>query len=105
MPVAVVKEAQAELAKIMRDVDEVAITVLLDDEAAVRFAVHLGFHDREDIRLSRKAELVAAILADPKMKIPAGDQFVSGSRLPPKQHVGSLEMCPGTLAIIGLAAG
>ena len=75
MPVAVVKEAQAELAKIMRDVDEVAITVLPDDEAAVRFAVHLGFHDREDIRLSRK-ELVAAILADPKMKIPVGDQFV-----------------------------
>lgn len=75
MPVAVVKEAQAELARIMQTVDEIAITVLPDDEAAIRFACHLGFHDREDIRLSRK-ELVRAIMDDPKYRIPIGDQFV-----------------------------
>ncbi len=75
MPVAVVKEAQAELAKIMESVDEVAITVLPDDEAAIRFAVYLGFHDRDDIRLSRR-ELVKAIMADPQYKVPIGDSFV-----------------------------
>lgn len=75
MPVSVVKEAQRELAKIMRTVDEVAITVLPDDEAAVRFAVYLGFHDRDDIRFSRK-ELVQAILTDPQYKIPVGDSYV-----------------------------
>jgi hypothetical protein len=77
MPVSVVKEARAELAVIMDDHKEVAITVLPNDEAAIRFAVAMGFHDREndDGHLSRK-EMVAAIVADPRMKIPIGDSFV-----------------------------
>lgn len=74
-PLAVVKEAQAELAKIMETVDEVAITVLPDDEAAIRFACYLGFHDRDDLRMSRK-ELVRSIMEDPQYKIAIGDQFI-----------------------------
>ncbi len=75
MPVSVVKEARAELDKIMQTVDEVAVTVLPDDEAAIRFACALGFHDRDDIRMSRK-EQVAAIMAEPRYKIPIGDSYV-----------------------------
>ena len=77
MPVSVVKEARAELAKVMETNDEVAITVLPDDEAAVRFAVYLGFHDREndDGRMSRK-ELCQAILTNPAYRIPVGDHYV-----------------------------
>lgn len=77
MPVSVVKEARAELARVMETNSEVAITVLPDDEAAVRFAVYLGFHDREndDGQFSRKA-LCEAIIADPKYRIPIGDSYV-----------------------------
>lgn len=77
MPVSVVREARAELAKVMETNSEVAITVLPDDEAAVRFAVYLGFHDREnnDGELSRK-QLCEAILADPQYRIPVGDHYV-----------------------------
>jgi hypothetical protein len=74
MPVAIVKEARAELAKIMEYLDEIAITVLPDDEAAVRFACALGFHDREE-EMSRK-DLVKAIMADARYKIPIGDQYI-----------------------------
>lgn len=78
MPVSIVKEARAELAKVMETNDEVAITVLPDDEAAVRFAVALGFHDRNndgDLLLSRK-EMTREIIADPRYKIPIGDSYV-----------------------------
>ena len=74
MPVAVVKEARAELAKMMERLSEIAITVLPDDIAAIRFAVALGFHDRED-EMPRK-EMCEAILADPRYRVPVGDQFV-----------------------------
>lgn len=77
IPRAVTREAKAELAAIMDNYQEVAITVLPDDVAAVRFAVYLGFHDREndDGHLSRKA-LTEAIIADPKYRIAIGDRFV-----------------------------
>ena len=77
MPVAIVREARAELAKVMENLREVAITVLPNDEAAIRFAIFLGFHDREndDGHLSRK-ELCEAIMADPAYKIPVGDSYV-----------------------------
>lgn len=74
MPVAVVKEARAELSKMMERLSEIAITVLPDDEAAVNFALALGFHDRED-NLPRK-EMVRAVLADPRYRIPVGDQYI-----------------------------
>lgn len=77
MPVSVVREARAELAKIMETTDEVAITVLTDDEAAIRFAIFLGFHDRDTnlSEVSRK-ELCKAILENPLYRIPVGDHFV-----------------------------
>lgn len=74
MPIAVVKEARAELSKMMERLSEIAITVLPDDEAAVRFAVSLGFHDREE-EMPRR-ELVRAILADARYKVPIGDSYV-----------------------------
>lgn len=77
MPLSVLREARNELAVIMRDKREVAATVLPNDEAAIRFAVHLGFHDRpnDDGHLSKR-ELCAAIMADPAYKIPVGDSYV-----------------------------
>lgn len=77
MPVAVVKEARAELARVMASNREVAITVLPDDEAAIRFAVFLGFHDRDndDGHLSRR-DLCRAIVEDPQHRIPVGDHYV-----------------------------
>lgn len=77
MPVAIVREARAELARVMETKREVAITVLPDDEAAIRFAVFLGFHDRDndDGHRSRK-ELCADIVKDPQHRVPIGDSYV-----------------------------
>lgn len=77
MPISIVKEARSELAKVMETKREIAITVLPDDEAAIRFAVYLGFHDRDndDGHLSRKA-LCQAIVADPRHRVPIGDSYV-----------------------------
>lgn len=76
MPLAVVREARAELAKVMVSKSEIAITVLPDDEAAIRFAVFLGFHDRDndDGRMSRR-DLCEAIRSDPKHRIPLGENY------------------------------
>ena len=76
MPFSIVREARSELALIMGRYHELATTVLPDDDDAIRFAVYLGFHDR-DGSASRK-ELIAAIKADPKYKIPVGDSYVIG---------------------------
>lgn len=77
MPVSVVKEARAELARIMDSYREIAITVLPDDEAAIRFAVYLGFHDRDnDDDLYSRKELCQEILANPLYRIPVGDRYV-----------------------------
>jgi hypothetical protein len=80
MPRAIVREAKAELERVMHTRREVAITVLPDDEAAIRFAVYLGFHDRETEdedggEMSRKA-LCTAIRKSPKYRIPIGDSYV-----------------------------
>lgn len=78
MPVAVVREARAELARFMTNYRELAITVLPDDEAAIRFALYLGFHDREEpdgSLLPRKA-LLREIMTNPKHRIPVGDSYV-----------------------------
>jgi hypothetical protein len=76
MPMSIVREAKAELAKIMAGYREIAITVLPDDIAAIRFAVALGFHDRDndDGGMSRK-QLTDAIMADPRYKVPVGDSY------------------------------
>lgn len=47
-PVAVVREARRQLDEIMATRVELATTLLLDDEAAIRFSVFLGFHVDDD---------------------------------------------------------
>ena len=77
IPLSVTREAKAELARIMEDYNEIAITVLPDDLAAVRFAsCGWAFADRDndDGSLTRK-QLTDAILADPKYRIPIGDHY------------------------------
>lgn len=87
MPVAIVREARAELAKVMETLSEVAITVLPDDAAAIRFAVYLGFHDRDaDDKPPSRRELCDAIMADPKYRVPIGDSYVIALGYHP--HVG-----------------
>jgi hypothetical protein len=76
LPVRLVRDARAELARIMKDYDEVSTTVLPDDEAAINFAVCLGFHDREgDDAPKRRRDMVAAIRANPRYKVAVGDHF------------------------------
>ena len=51
MPRAILKEARADLESVMEDRPEIIATVLPDDEAAIRFARHLGFTGDERIPL------------------------------------------------------
>jgi hypothetical protein len=76
----IVEEARRELAEIAEGYEELATTVLPTDDAALRFAVFLGFHDRHDEgteRLSRKAKC-KQLKDDPRHRIPVGDQYVIG---------------------------
>lgn len=57
MPVAIVREAKAELARVMENRSEVKATVLPDDVEAVRFAGFLGFR--------------------PEGRLPIGDSFAT----------------------------
>lgn len=78
IPLSIVRAARAELAKIMERYEELATTVLPDDEAAIRFALHLGFHDRHDDEgppLSRH-ELRREVMTNPKYRVPIGDSYV-----------------------------
>lgn len=76
IPLSITREAKAELSKIMERYEELATTVLPDDDAAIRFAVYLGFHDDHDgPRLSRKAR-EREIRENPAHRIPVGDQYV-----------------------------
>jgi len=86
MPVAIVREARAQLAEMMRHYDELAVTILADDDAALRFAVYLGFHDRHDgVRRTRK-ETERLIRTDPKNRISfaGGDVIALGYH--PEDH-------------------
>lgn len=76
IPLSITREAKAELSKIMEHYDELAATVLPDDDAAIRFAVYLGFHDSHDgPKLSRKAR-EREIRENPAHRIAIGDQYV-----------------------------
>ncbi len=79
IPRTIVREARRELKSIMENYEEAATTVLPDDEAAIRFAVYLGFHDRhdDDEPASRK-DIERSIRENPRNKIPIGDSFVIG---------------------------
>ena len=78
IPRTIVREAKRELAAIMGRYSEVAATVLPDDDAAIRFAVYLGFHDRHDEDESTRRELVRKIRENPLYRIPVGDRYVIG---------------------------
>jgi hypothetical protein len=78
MPYAIVREAKRELATIMQDYSEIATTVLPDDDAAIRFAIYLGFHDRHDDRHLNRRETEREIRSDPRNRIPIGDSYVIG---------------------------
>jgi hypothetical protein len=76
IPRSIVQEAKRELSVIMQHYSEVATTVLPDDDAAIRFAIYLGFHDREDdVEISRKL-LEKEIRESPRYRIPVGDSYV-----------------------------
>ena len=80
MPRAILTEAKRELSAIMQNYQEVATTVLPNDEAAIRFALHLGFHDHhdeEDEPASHKTRL-REVMENPRHRIPVGDSFVIG---------------------------
>jgi hypothetical protein len=72
IPRAVLREAKAELGHIMQDYVVVSATVLPDDAAAIRFALHLGFGGDD-------GEPWGEIMADPRYRMPVGD--VSAIRL------------------------
>jgi hypothetical protein len=79
IPRSITREAKTELSRIMENYREIATTVLPDDEAAIRFAVYLGFHDNHEggEHQSRK-ELERQIRENPKLRIPIGDSYVIG---------------------------
>lgn len=71
MPRAIVREAKAELERVMDDRREVLTTVLPEDGAAIRFALYLGFRgDEEDDDVEHD------ILTNPKYRIPVGDRYL-----------------------------
>lgn len=78
IPLPIMREARRELATIMENYTEVATTVLPDDDAAIRFAIHLGFHDSDDQLELPVRERVMRVKADPQYRIPVGDHYVIG---------------------------
>lgn len=80
-PLTVVKAARKELVSIMQNYREVSTTVLPDDEAAIRFALYLGFHDNHDDDdgepMNRK-QLARALVENPRYRIPIGESYVIG---------------------------
>lgn len=57
MPLAIVREARAELSRVTEDYSHLEATILPEDEASIRFAQFLGFVDDEE-------------------RIPIGDSYV-----------------------------
>lgn len=78
LPLSIVREARAELAHVMGNYHELVTTVLPDDNAAVRFALYLGFQGYdEDDDMPRKARY-ESLMSDPRHRIPVGDSYVIG---------------------------
>ena len=77
MPRAVLREAKAELEQTMRYYGAVVTTVLPDDAASVRFAIHLGFRGatEDGENESIDDDIQRDILANPKYRIPLGDSY------------------------------
>lgn len=77
MPRSIVREAEAQLAEIRRHYSEIVVTILPEDETALRFAIYLGFRDRHDgnDRRDRKA-VERRIRTNPKNRVPLADGYV-----------------------------
>lgn len=72
LPRAILREAKAELDRVMADYPHVAATMLPDDAASIRFALHLGFGGThrgkfEDMRVDA--------LTNTAYRIPLGDSY------------------------------
>jgi hypothetical protein len=78
LPLAIVREARTELSRVMGNYHELVTTVLPDDEAAVRFALYLGFQGFEDDDDAPRKVRYEEIMSDPKHRIPVGDSYVIG---------------------------
>lgn len=75
--VSLMKEAVRQMKIIISQYGEVATTVLGTDDAALRFATFLGFHDRhdDDIPLARK-DVADLVRKDAQMRVTVGNTFV-----------------------------
>ena len=71
-PLAIVREAHNELQKAMESYSYIAMTVVPDDEASVRFARFLGFQATDGEFFSDDQDA----MSDPRFRTPVGDQFV-----------------------------
>jgi hypothetical protein len=72
IPHAIVREARAELERVAEVYSRVMLTVLPDDEASVRFALHLGFRPTDGELFGDEN----SALTDPRFRIPIGDSYV-----------------------------
>ncbi len=79
VPRTIIREAKAELSEIMANYSDVATTVLPEDDAAVRFALYLGFADRAgEFRNMPRKDLERELRDNPRHRVPIGDQYVLG---------------------------
>ena len=76
LPKVIVKEARYHIALIAERYSELAVTVLPDDETAIRFAVFLGFHDNHDEGKMTHKALSDRIRTNPRHLVPVGDTHV-----------------------------
>jgi hypothetical protein len=77
MPFAFAREARRQLKILMQGYEEVATTILEGDEAAMRFAVFLGFHDRHDGAHTRR-ETVELLRSQPRIRLRMGNTNIIG---------------------------
>lgn len=84
MPIAVVREARAELQRAARAHGDIATTVLPDDKASIRFALHLGFKPSDGETLD---EPEGDFMTDPRYRIPMGESYAVRLGLAPMEGV------------------
>lgn len=72
IPRAIVREARAELQRVMDNYSHIMMTVLPDDEPSVRFALHLGFRPMDGEYMGDAKDA----LTNPRFRIPIGDSYV-----------------------------
>ncbi len=79
IPRVIVREAKRELSAIMENYSDVATTVLPEDDAAVRFALYLGFSDRAgEYRNMPRKDLERELRENVRHRIPIGDSYAIG---------------------------